>query len=223
MIKQVRDRKKYISSKMSRIYLPKISKVSTPVFHRSCTNYSKIFGPYPPKELTKVPSDKIKIPPRINPLKPLTPKKRINMHWETYDQHWQNEHRSLRMRQKEHTRYHNAWEKPFYGQPAEKEAYRKHIRDVLKAQMADRDRIQRKVFQERKSESDSAIEYDQKCWQEDLEKSREKISYLIQFRDQNKQLMEQKWRRARDQQNSEKQHERDLLRYNPINWSGTLS
>ncbi|GAB1601027.1 uncharacterized protein LOC106867261 isoform X1 [Argonauta hians] len=208
---------------MSRIYLPKISKVSTPVFHRSCTTYSKLLGPYPPKELSKLTSDRIKFPSRINPLKPNTPKKRINMHWETYDQHWHNQSRSVGMQRREYNRYHNVWTKPFYGKPAEKEAYRKHVRDVLKAQIADNDRIQRKLFQNRMLESGTAIEYDEKCCQEDLEKDQEKVRYLRQFRDQNKQMMEENWVKTKDQKLCEKRLERELLQINPINWSGTLS
>jgi hypothetical protein len=66
----------------------------------------------------------MKIPGRINPLEPPAPKKRINMSWETVDQHWHNDKRRIIMQQREHNRYHSAWSKAFYGSPAEQEAYR---------------------------------------------------------------------------------------------------
>lgn len=82
-----------------------------------------MYVPYPPKELSSS-FDYLRIPGRINPLAPPPPRKRINWSWETTDQHYENEKRSLLMQKREHTRYHSAWSKAFYGAPAEKEAYR---------------------------------------------------------------------------------------------------
>ena len=82
-----------------------------------------MYVPYPPKELSSS-IDYLRIPGRVNPLAPPPPRKRINWTWETTDQHHENEKRSLLMQKREHTRYHSAWSKAFYGSPAEKEAYR---------------------------------------------------------------------------------------------------
>lgn len=113
---------------MSTTTLPKISPISTPVPTKcprtlSASLSTNSFGPYPPRELSTS-MELVRIPQRINPLSPPPPKKRINMAWETVDQHWHNEARRIMMQQREHQRYHSAWSKPFYGQPAEKEQYR---------------------------------------------------------------------------------------------------
>lgn len=109
--------------------LPRIAPPSTPLptgltqppprSHSSASMYV----PYPPKELSSS-IDFVRIPGRINPLAPPPPRRRINWSWETTDQHYENEKRSLLMQKREHTRYHSAWSKAFYGAPAEKEAYR---------------------------------------------------------------------------------------------------
>lgn len=116
-------------STMTTTTLPRITPASTPLptgitqppprSHSSASMYV----PYPPKELSSS-VDFIRIPGRINPLAPPPPRRRINWSWETTDQHFENEKRSLLMQKREHTRYHSAWSKAFYGAPAEKEAYR---------------------------------------------------------------------------------------------------
>ena len=112
--------------------LPRITPCSTPlppglgpVRSQSATSlYSHThYGAYPPAELSSS-SDFINIPKRINPLAPHPPRRRINWSWETTDQHYENEKRRLLMQKREHTRYHSAWSKAFYGSPAESEAYR---------------------------------------------------------------------------------------------------
>lgn len=208
---------------MSRVYLPKIPVVTTPVFHRSYTTCSSIYGSYPPKELSATSLDVSKIPAAVNPLRPPPPRKRINMHWETSDQHLQNEQRTTWLNQKEHSRFHTAWMKPFYGQPAEREAYRKHFRDVLKAQMDDRDVIRHRYLQERVQESDNARKFDRQCLQDDARKTSEKRFYLRKFMNENKSIMEEKWKKLQAEKFSQQRLEREILRYNPINWSGTLS
>ncbi|KAL3853847.1 hypothetical protein ACJMK2_017347 [Sinanodonta woodiana] len=108
--------------------LPRITPSGTPLpptvtgIQRSQSSVS-LYGPYPPPDLSSS-MDLVRIPARINPLSPMPPKRRINMSWETTDQHYANERRRLLMQKREYTRYHSAWEKPFYGGPAEKELYR---------------------------------------------------------------------------------------------------
>ena len=110
--------------------LPRITPCSTPLppamaptrSHSSASMYTS-YGAYPPPELSSS-VDFVNIPKRTNPLAPPPPRKRINWSWETVDQHHENEKRRLLMQKREHTRYHSAWSKAFYGSPAEMEAYR---------------------------------------------------------------------------------------------------
>lgn len=202
--------------------LPKITPLGTPIsrVHRTYSSNS-LYGPYPPRDLSSS-MDLIRIPQRINPLSPNPPKKRINMAWETTDQHWHNEKRSLLMQQREHQRYHSAWSKPFYGAPAEKEQYRKHFREVLKQQMSDLDSSKRAEFERCSKESAEAIKFDQECKQKDFEDFVTKHKYLQNFRDGNKQKMEETWTQNRNNKFLEDRIDRERLRYNPINWSCTL-
>ena len=81
------------------------------------------YGAYPPPILSNI-WDHMTIPRRINPIAPLPPRKRINVSWETSEQHHKNDKRRTLLQRREHLRYHTAWSKAFYGAPAELEAYR---------------------------------------------------------------------------------------------------
>ena len=64
------------------------------------------------------------IPKRpLNVLRPPPPKKFDHM-LETAEEHYFNDKRTLRMKQREHYRYHNAWSKYYYGSEPDKESYR---------------------------------------------------------------------------------------------------
>ncbi|KAK3785601.1 hypothetical protein RRG08_012702 [Elysia crispata] len=180
------------------------------------------YGPYPPPELTST-WNHMKFPGRVNPLAPPPPMRRINNSWETTPQHWHNEKRRLMMQQREHERYHSAWAKPFYGPPADKEAYRRHYREVLKQQMSDRDTQLRSDFQTKVKESEAAVEYDRQCKLKDFQDFVKKFNYLKNFRDDNKMFMEKAWARDRHSKIMTDSYDREVMRYNPINWSGTLS
>ncbi|XP_052064549.1 uncharacterized protein LOC127704492 [Mytilus californianus] len=211
---------------MSTTTLPKISPISTPVPTKcprtlSASLSSNSYGPYPPRELSTS-MELVRIPQRINPLSPPPPKKRINMAWETVDQHWHNEARRIMMQQREHQRYHSAWSKPFYGQPAEKEQYRKHFRETLKQQMQDKDFQKNKFNREKTQESAMSIAYDNKCRKEDVDKYINKHLYLQQYRNQNKTFMEDHWETRKQNKFLEDRIDREKLRYNPINWSCSL-
>lgn len=206
---------------MSATTLPKISPISTPVPKLQRTLSAASYGPYPPRELSSS-MELVRIPQRVNPLAPPPPKKRINMAWETVDQHWHNEARRVMMQQREHQRYHSAWSKPFYGQPAEKEQYRKHFREVLKQQMTDKDNQIIQHNKDKTQESSMSIAYDNKCRQDDLEKYISKHVYLQQYRNQNKKCMEDQWECRRQNKFLEDRIDREKLRYNPINWSCSL-
>ncbi|KAK6177063.1 hypothetical protein SNE40_015242 [Patella caerulea] len=213
--------------------LPKITPASTPVpltrsrtcslpqpIRRSHTSVS-VYGPYPPANLSNQ-WDYIQTPARINPIGPLLPRKRINDSWETIPQHYHNDCRRILMQQREHERYHSAWSKAFYGNPAERESYNKHFREVLKQQMTDQDLWKRRHQVDKVQESERAVEYDRQCLQKDSEDQNNKFSYLKRFRDDNKMLMEKQWDLLKQKRTVENLYDREIMRYNPINWSCTL-
>ncbi|XP_076439353.1 uncharacterized protein LOC143284467 [Babylonia areolata] len=207
-----------MSTKMTT--LPRITPSATPT-PRSISAGGGKYGPYPPPDLSST-WDHMKIPQRVNPIAPPPPKKRINSSWETVDQHWHNDKRRIIMQQREHTRYHSAWSKAFYGSPADQEAYRRHFRDVLKQQMADQDAQKKQTLKDKVKESEAAVQYDNQCRSQDLNNFVSKFNYLKQFRDDNKNFMENQWQQRRQDRQLENRYDREVLRYNPINWSGTL-
>ncbi|XP_046357813.1 uncharacterized protein LOC124136076 [Haliotis rufescens] len=207
--------------------LPRITPRGTPVSTPPPTPLPRSFsaqshyGPYPPRHLTST-FDYVEFPKRINPLSPPPPKRRINSSWETTAQHHQNDKRRTFMQAREHERYHSAWSRPFYGEPAEKEVYRKHFREVLKQQMLDQDTVKKQTLVDKVRESEAAVQYDRQCQEQDMDKFSKKFCYLKTFRDANKDLMEDRWRSSRFTRHMENRYDREVMRYNPINWSGTL-
>ena len=85
----------------------------------SAQQMMQAYAVYPPR-LPSAPEGPVH---RLNVLRPDPPKKFTHM-LETIEPHYHNEKRALRMKQREHYRYHNAWSKYYYGSPAEQEAYR---------------------------------------------------------------------------------------------------
>lgn len=124
LVRSIRENRKKNSKMAATTTLPKISRtpLATPV-PPSIQRANSMYGAYPPRELSSSMS-LVRIPPRVNPLAPPPPRKRIQDHWETVEQHWHNDQRRILMQQREHQRYHSAWAKAFYGAPAEKEQYR---------------------------------------------------------------------------------------------------
>ncbi|XP_041348239.1 uncharacterized protein LOC121367870 [Gigantopelta aegis] len=202
--------------------LPRITPRGTPVpgAPRSFSANS-MYVSYPPPHLTST-MDFLHMPPRINPLAPPPPRKRINASWETIEQHLHNDRRRIFMQAREHERYHSAWAKGFYGPPAEREAYRKHFREVLKEQMSYQDYQKKQDLKNKIHESEVAVEYDKICLQEDTEKFIKRYTYLKNFRDGNKVIMENQWRENRVLRQHENKVDREMMKYNPINWSCTL-
>jgi len=126
------------------------------------------------------------------------------------------------MQQREWYRYHGTWSKAFYGSAAEKEAYKKKTRETLKQQMTDYWSNKRQAWLDRSKESRDSIKYDNECLQQDAGDHRNKSVYLMQYRDDNKTLMEQGWARKTFIKNEDHKFENEVLRYTPINWSHTL-
>ncbi|XP_055504109.1 uncharacterized protein LOC129704788 [Leucoraja erinacea] len=159
--------------------------------------------------------------PRINPLHPPGVKRRT-VSLETFAAHHHNQQRALVMRQKEYNRYHQGWQRPFYGSVAEKEEYRREIRQLLKWQMSQQWEAQRYALFKRAKEGEEAREAERQAILKDLEKQSARSRFLQAFRDENKKLMEIQWKEKRLAKSMDSLRERELLQYNPINWSGTL-
>ncbi|XP_062923715.1 uncharacterized protein LOC134356657 isoform X3 [Mobula hypostoma] len=159
--------------------------------------------------------------PRINPLHPPGVKRRT-VSLETFAAHHHNQQRALVMRQKEYNRYHQSWQRPFYGSMAEKEEYRREIRQLLKWQMNQRWEAQRFALFKRAKEGEEAREAERQAVLQDLEKQSARFRFLQAFRDENKKLMEMQWKEKRLAKSMDCLREREMLQYNPINWSGTL-
>lgn len=158
---------------------------------------------------------------RVNPLHPPEVKRRT-VSLETMAAHHQNQQRAIVMQQKEYCRYHQAWQRPFYGSVAEKEEYRHELRQLLKRQMNEKWALQRQTMASQAKESKVAMDADRSAILQEMENGRTRALFLNKYRDENKKLMELKWKESRLVKSLEKLKEQELLQYNPINWSGTL-
>ncbi|CAJ0948580.1 unnamed protein product [Ranitomeya imitator] len=118
--------------------------------------------------------------------------------------------------------FHQGWRRPFYGNTIEKEEYRREIRQLLKKQMSDKWSTTRETLLSQSKELEALKEADRSAILQDLEQERAKALFLRRYRDENKRLMEKKWQENRLTRSMETLKERELLQYNPINWSGTL-
>ncbi|XP_040263403.1 uncharacterized protein LOC120978985 [Bufo bufo] len=170
---------------------------------------------------TAAPSQTCMFPQRLNPLHPPDVRRRI-VSLETVAAHHHNQQRVINMQQKEYSRFHQGWRRPFYGTAAEKEDYRREIRQLLKKQMSEKWTTSREALAGQSKELEALKEADRFAVIQDLEQERAKSLFLRRYRDENKQLMESKWQENRLTRSMEMLKERELLQYNPINWSGTL-
>lgn len=182
--------------------------------------------------------------PRVNPLRPIPPLRRT-VALETIIPHYHNEQRAKLMQRREHHRYHNAWGRYYYGSNADKESYRSYVRSVLKQQMADKEKNVKENLSTKIEESENAVKYDKQCLSDDARDAYRKFVYLKTFTKDNKkvsmklkctltvikyskwnvyskQMMEDSWTDKRRVKSLENEHDREILKYNPINWSCTL-
>ncbi|XP_072928891.1 uncharacterized protein [Hemitrygon akajei] len=139
--------------------------------------------------------------PRINPLHPPGVKRRT-VSLETFAAHHHNQQRALVMRQKEYNRH--------------------EIRQLLKWQMNQRWEAQRFALFKHAKEGEEAREAERQAVLQDLEKQSARFRFLQAFRDENKKFMEMQWKERRLAKSMDCLREREMLQYNPINWSGTL-
>ncbi|KAM3915206.1 uncharacterized protein RB166_017557 [Leptodactylus fuscus] len=202
-----------------------VSLPSTPVVTLGNFNTPKRRCPITPLYLPAVPtatvSQSCMFPQRLNPLHPPGVNRRT-VSLETMAAHHHNQQRVINMQQKEYSRYHQGWRRPFYGTATEKEEYRREIRQLLKKQMSEKWKTAREATSSQSKEIEALIEADRYTILQDIEKDRTRALFMRRYRDENKRLMESKWQESRLSRSMEMLKERELLRYNPINWSGTL-
>nr|XP_033782691.1 uncharacterized protein LOC117351473 [Geotrypetes seraphini] len=158
---------------------------------------------------------------RVNPLHPPGMRRRT-VSLETKAAHHFNQQRAIVMQQKEYCRFHQDWQRPFYGSKAEKEEYRQELRQLLKKQMSEKWAAEREMLNRQAKDAEMAREADRLALLRDLGRKKTSALLLRRCRDENKKLMETKWKEKRLIKSLEIIRERELLQYNPINWSGTL-
>ncbi|XP_071982967.1 uncharacterized protein [Engystomops pustulosus] len=202
-----------------------VSLPSTPVVTLGNYSIPKRRCPITPLCLPAVPtavvSQSCMFPQRLNPLHPPGVKRRT-VSLETVATHHHNQQRVINMQQREYSRYHQGWRRPFYGTATEKEEYRREIRQILKKQMSEKWNMSREALAGQSQEIATLIEADRSDLHHDLEQERARALFMRRYRDENKRLMESKWHENRLTRSMETLRERELLQYNPINWSGTL-
>ncbi|XP_069579944.1 uncharacterized protein D1044.6-like [Brachyistius frenatus] len=159
--------------------------------------------------------------PRLNPLHPpLVHKRTVSL--ETPAVHHHNHQRTLILQRREHCRYHQVWRKPFYGTSSEREEYRKELREQLNRQMEDKCAALKLQLAGKVKEAEQIREVDRLALSGEREQRIQHRTAMTAYRDENKRLMEQSWRDRARTRSQEALRERELLRLNPINWSGTL-
>ncbi|KAM9342024.1 uncharacterized protein KZ484_014698 [Pholidichthys leucotaenia] len=159
--------------------------------------------------------------PRLNPLHPPLVHKRI-VSLETPAVHHHNHQRTVLMQRREHYKYHQVWRKPFYGTSSEREEYRKELREQLKKQIEEKCAALKLHMVDKVREVENLREVDRRALSSEREQRIQHSRAMTQYRDENKRLMEQSWRERALTRSQEALKERELLRLNPINWSGTL-
>ncbi|XP_061838278.1 uncharacterized protein [Nerophis lumbriciformis] len=159
--------------------------------------------------------------PRLNPLCPLLVSKRT-VSLETPVAHHHNQQRTLIMQKREHARYHQIWQRPFYGTSMEKEEYRRELREQLKRQMEEKSVPLTLQLASKVKEAEYMREMDRLALSAERAQALQHRKAMSSYRDENKRLMEQRWRDRALTHSQEVMMERERLRLNPINWSGTL-
>eukprot|EP00064_Thunnus_orientalis_P001708 superscaffoldBa00000119_g1711 len=114
------------------------------------------------------------------------------------------------------------WRKPFYGTSSEREEYRKELREQLKRQIEEKCVALKLQLASKVKEAEYACEVDRLALSSEREQRIQHSKAMLAYRDENKKLMEQSWRDRALTRSQEAMKERELLRLNPINWSGTL-
>ncbi|XP_072026246.1 LOW QUALITY PROTEIN: uncharacterized protein [Amphiura filiformis] len=157
---------------------------------------------------------------KLDPLHP--PKAKRSIFLETTDVHYQNELRTYLLKREQYHRFHRGWMRPFYGDKIEQEDYKRGIRSNLKDQMSEKEGNHKQWMVDKVQESLTAKDYDNKCRTDDKDAYKKTKTHLMKFRDENKKLMEEKEKVDKSTRLQQYEHEREILRYDPINWSKSL-
>lgn len=147
---------------------------------------------------------------------------RVKSDWETVVPHFHNEKRAIEMKRLQYLKEHTGWSVYPYAGIEEKEVYNKNIRDTLKKQIDQKGRLIKDEFENNQLEVKYIMEQDQNVVNEDKRKRIEKLKFLTTFRNENKQLMQDRWMNDYLVKRNEWQQESQLLEQDPINWSKTL-
>jgi len=160
----------------------------------------------------------------LNKVDPLHPpwSSRRTVSLETVNAHDALSQRSLAMKQREYHRYHSSYETPVYGSIASKEQYRKEIRGILKDQMQSKLEREKTAFNSKLTESRAFIEMDRRVIQDEIQSRQKRSDMMRSFRDENKKMFEEQAERKRLERELRLREEKEMLKYNPINWSHSL-
>ncbi|XP_061179160.1 uncharacterized protein LOC133187774 [Saccostrea echinata] len=93
---------------------------------------------------------------------------------------------------------------------------------VLKNQILEHEVNKKRDFWERAKESDFYIDIDRNDVDKERQSRINKRIYLQQFRDANKELMEKKWMKEKNEKYLDDRMDRERLKLEPINWTRTL-
>lgn len=147
---------------------------------------------------------------------------RVKSDWETVVPHFHNEKRAIEMKRLQYLKDHTGWSVYPYAGIEERETYNKNIRDTLKQQMDQKSRLIKHEFENSQLEVKYVIEQDKDILSEEKRKRIEKLKFLTTYRNENKQLMQDRWMNEYIHKRNEWQQESQLLEQDPINWSKTL-
>ncbi|RNA23799.1 methyl- -binding domain 4-like [Brachionus plicatilis] len=147
---------------------------------------------------------------------------RVKVDYETTESTFHNDKRKLEMKRLQYLQAHTTWSIYPYAAVEEREVYNKKIRETLKEQIEQKDRQMKKDFEDKILEFKIVSELDQQFKNDDKTKKIEKAKYLMGYRDENKQLMEDRWMHNYLLKRHEWQQESQLLDQDPVNWSKTL-
>ncbi|XP_074646119.1 uncharacterized protein LOC141902342 [Tubulanus polymorphus] len=207
---------------MQVVPLPRKSVTPTYVRTLQSVQVPHLYDTFPQRIITSIDSsDFRRLPNRVNPLRPRLPQRRTAM-METVEPAWENQKRSDVMQRMNYVRYHAAYSKYPYGSPADKELYRRVIREHLKDQMDESNFRSASEFGNKSIESVIALQQDRQQLMEDSQKYFDHYNSMKAYRDENKKMMEARWEKERLERTDTLRKERELLRYTPINWSKTL-
>jgi len=147
---------------------------------------------------------------------------KVKNDWETAVPHFHNEKRAIEMKRLQYLKEHTGWSVYPYAGIEERETYNKNIRETLKKQIDQKGRLIKHEFENNLLENKYAIEQDKDIVSEEKRKRVEKLRFLTTYRNENKQLMQDRWMNDYISKRNEWQHESQLLEQDPINWSKTL-